>query len=194
MNITITGQHIDVGDSLRAHVMGVLAEVTQGMFQNPIDGRVTFSKQRHQFLVEISLHPQAGIMIQGHSAADEAYPAFDLAVDKIRRQLKRYKTKLKDHRHQKVNEVIQTLSAQQYVLENNPFCEEPVLADAQPIIIAEIETPIDSLSVGEAVMHMDLRDSSTLVFRNKKHGGLNVIYRRPDGNIGWIDPQNNVKV
>lgn len=193
MNITITGQHIDVGDSLRAHVMEILNDVTQNMFQHPIDGRVVFSKQRHQFLVEISLHPQAGIVIQGHAAADDAYVAFDMSADKIRRQLKRYKTKLKEHRNQRVTDVIDTLSAQQYVLENNPFCDEPVATDAQPIVIAEIETPIDSLSVSEAVMHLDLRDSSTLVFRNKKHGGLNVIYRRPDGNIGWIDPQNNVK-
>ena len=193
MNVTITGQHIDVGDSLRTYVLEVLGDVTKGMFQNPIDGRVIFSKQRHQFLVEISLHPQAGIVIQGHAAADDPYVAFDMSADKIRRQLKRYKTKIKEHRNQRVTEVIDSLSAQQYVIENNPFCDELVPTDAQPIIIAEIETPIDSFTVGEAVMHMDLRDSSTLVFRNKKHGGLNVVYRRPDGHIGWIDPQNNVK-
>lgn len=191
MNITITGQHIDVGDSLRTYVIEILTEVTRGMFQHPIDGRVTFSKQRHQFLVEISLHPQAGLIIQGHAAADDAYIAYDMAADKIRRQLKRYKTKLKEHRNQRITDAIDTLSAQQYVLENNPFSEELIEHDAQPIVIAEMETNIDSFSVSEAVMHMDLRDIATLVFRNKKHGGINIIYRRPDGHIGWIDPKNN---
>lgn len=193
MNITITGQHIDVGESLRAYVMDALNDLTSGMFQQPLDGRVIFSKQRHQFLVEISLHPQAGIIIQGHASADEAYAAFDLAADKIRRQLRRYKTRIKEHKNQRVTEVIDTLSAQQYVLENNPYCDEPVAVDSQPIVIAEMETSIDSLSVGEAVMHMDLRDISTLVFRNKKNGGINVVYRRPDGNIGWIDTTHNAK-
>jgi ribosome hibernation promoting factor len=188
MDLKITGQHIDVGDSLRAHVVKSIKDAVSGLFANPIDGSVVFTKQRHQFFVEIALHPMKGLILQGHGEADDAYVAFDQAIDKISRQSRRYNARIKKHRNPRVADAIKSLSAQQYILQANSE-DSHIEDEGQPAIIAEMFTDIDSLTVAEAVMHMDLRDQQTLVFKNKGHGGINVVYRRPDGNIGWIDPQ-----
>lgn len=190
MKLRISGQHVDIGESLSAHINDSINSITQGLFENPIDGHVTFTKQRHLFLVEIALHPMSGVIIQGHSSADEPYAAFDLAAEKIKTQLKRYKARLKDHKIHKGLKASAGIPAQQYVLQHDPFSEEAANHDEQTIIVAEMASEVDTMTVGEAVMHLDLRDASTLVFKNKKNGGLNIIYRRPDGNIGWIDPTN----
>lgn len=192
MKLRISGQHVDVGESLTTHINTAIDNITAGLFDNPIDGHVNFTKQRHLFLVEIALHPMSGVIIQGHASADEAYAAFDLAAEKIKKQLKRYKARLKDHKIHKGVKANGGFAAQQYILQHDPFSEEATDHDEQPIIVAEMSSEVDTMTVGEAVMHMDLRDETTLVFKNKKNGSVNVVYRRPDGNIGWIDPTNMV--
>lgn len=195
MDIKITGQHIKIGDALRQHVIKALENTAQNLFANPIDGSVIFTKQRYDFFVEITLHPMKGIKLQGHAHADDPYVAFDIAISKIARQSRRYHSKIKDHKHQSTAEAIQALYAQHYVLHTNHDKDDHANdahhhdEDKQPAIIAEMQGEIDSMTVSEAVMHMDLRDQQTLVFKNKGHGRLNIIYRRPDGNIGWVDPQ-----
>lgn len=150
-----------------------------------MDAAVTFSRESHLFHVDISVHARRGMMLQGSAASEDPYAAFDGALNRISKRLRRYKRRLDDrHKGRPTDEI---LPAQQYILagENEPSEDE---APDQPAIIAELPTEIATLTVGEAVMRMDLADLPAMMFRNRAHGGLNVVYRRPDGHIGWIDP------
>jgi hypothetical protein len=142
------------------------------------------------FRADISVHPIRGVLAKGSASADDAYAAFDAAVERIAKQLRRYKTRLNDHHKGRGSE--ESIPAQQYVIAAETE-EEELPEQGQPVIIAELPTEIGTMSVSEAVMRMDLADVSALMFRNRANGGLNVVYRRTDGNIGWIDPQNTGK-
>ena len=144
------------------------------------------------FRVDISVHAGRGLVMQGGGSADEAYAAFDGALGRIAKRLRRYKRRLCNHH--KVRGPEETLAAQQYILAVESDDDEEVPEDAQPAIIAEMAHEIATLTVGEAVMRMDLADLSVMMFRNRGHGGLNVIYRRDDGNVGWIDPSDSKQV
>ena len=132
-----------------------------------------------------------GIVIQGHSSAGDARTSFDVASEHVSKRLRRYKRRLRDH-HRQRGEKFEAAIAQQYVLaaEPEPQKEEEPAEPDQPIVIAEMETTIEDLTVGDAVMRMDLANLPALLFRNSAHGGLNLVYYREDGNIGWVDPQN----
>ncbi|MDP9195348.1 MAG: ribosome-associated translation inhibitor RaiA [Pseudomonadota bacterium] len=191
MNLTIKGKQIDVGDALRTHVTGRLTEVIGKYFENPLEGSVVFSRDRHHmFRADIQVHIGRGIVLQSSSEASEAHPAFDLSLDKLSTRLRRYKSRLRDHHKRSVANG-STLASPYYILqpeaEDSP--EENSKSADNPVIVAEMTTSIENLTVGEAVMRMDLADTPALVFRNRAHGKLNVIYRRNDGHIGWIDPR-----
>jgi hypothetical protein len=126
-------------------------------------------------------------LVQGRSNADDAYAAFDSALEHIAKQLRRYKRRLNDKHKGRAPE--EAIPAQQYTLAPESG-EDELPEEGQPAIIAELPTEIATLSVSEAVMRMDLADVPALMFKNRASGGLNVVYRRPDGNIGWIDPAN----
>lgn len=185
MDISINGRGLDVGEALRSHITGELAETVAKYFAKALDAAVTLSREAHRFRADISVHPIRGVSLQGRASADDAYAAFDSAMERIGKQLRRYKRRLNDHHKGHGGEEI--LVAQQFIMAPEAEGEE-LPADGQPAIIAEISAEIATLSVGEAVMRMDLADMPALMFRNRAHGGLNVVYRRPDGNIGWIDP------
>jgi len=187
MDIAIKGKNLDVGDALRDYVEQNVDSVVTKYFSRAHDASVMISREAHRFRVDITVHPISGLLVQGHAAANDAYSAFDAALERIAKQVRRYKRRLNDRQKSPGEEA--PLLAQQYVLAAETGDEElPV--DAQPAVIAELMTEIDTLTVGEAVMRMDLADLPALMFRNRGNGGLNVVYRRPDGNIGWIDPQN----
>ena len=206
MQISVTGHQFDVGDALRGRVEDKLADSVDKYFDHAIEGNVVFSREAHGVQVDISVHVGRGIMVQGQSQADNAHAAFDGALDRIAKRLRRYKRRLRDHhRDRKTGPGDDLFQAQQYILSGEGDETGDAVDDADhsealdtedgsepsPVIIAEMTTRIDSLTVGEAVMRMDLADQQALVFRNSGHGGLNVIYRRTDGNIGWIDPEGN---
>jgi len=155
-------------------------------FPNTVDGQVTFSKDAHKFVADIHIHVGRGIVLQSHGEAGEPYPAFDAGLQKLTRQLNRYKQRLVDHHH-KAEEAD---FAPSYVLEHDG---ENEVANDQPMVVAEMTTPVATLTVSEAVMRMDLADVQALLFKNSAHGGLNMVYRRNDGNIGWVDPAGNSK-
>jgi len=184
MDIAVNGKNIDVGDALRDHVQSELTATVTKYFSRAHDAHVVFSREAHQFRADISVHPVRGMLVQGRSAAADAYAAFDGALERIAKQLRRYKRRLINHHKRGPEEGI---PAQQYVLAAESEDDE-VPEVAQPAIIAEMPTEIATLSVSEAVMRMDLADVPAMMFRNSGNGGLNVVYRRPDGNIGWIDP------
>jgi hypothetical protein len=154
---------------------------------------VTFSRDGFGFACETFVHLSTGLTAQSNGHAPEIYAAFEQSRERMAKQLRRHKRRLKDH-HRDRAQPVDTLAATSFVLA--PFAEDEgedaaegmTDAAAGPTIIAEMETKVPSLTVAEAVMQMDLAHAPVLVFRNEKGGALNVVYRREDGNIGWIDP------
>ena len=192
MQLSVTGKQLDVGDALRSHIEQALPASVAKYFENATDSQVTLSRDGKQFRADITVHAGKRIVIQGHAVAADPYAAFDGATDHVSKRLRRYKRRLRDHHKRSVGHETSE-RALQYVLAAEP--EPPTTTETEapaendkPIIVAEAETELETLSVGEAVMRMDLRELSTMMFRNSAHGGLNTVYRRGDGNIGWIDP------
>ncbi len=187
MEVTVKGKHMEVGEALSGYVQENIAQSVEKFAPRAIDSQVTFSKLGHAFSVDLQLHVGRGVVVMGTGAADDAHQAFDAALSKVERQLSRYKTRLADH-HKNSEPVAEPVFAPSYVIEAK---EEE--APEAPTIVAEMQTAIATLSVSEAVMRMDLAGLPALMFTNSKHGGLNMVYRRADGHIGWIDPAGNAK-
>ncbi|MDJ0821380.1 MAG: ribosome-associated translation inhibitor RaiA [Paracoccaceae bacterium] len=187
MRYQITGKQIDIGAALQTHVQDELGAVVQKYAQRPTDATVIFSKSGHEFVCEATVHLSTGLTASAKAHANEIYAAFDACAEKMDKQLRRYKRRLKDH-HKDRTEPVELIGASSYILASDTDTEESEPESLQPMIVAEIETTIPSLTVGEAVMQMELAGAPVLVFRNEKKDGVNVVYRRDDGNIGWIDP------
>lgn len=189
MRYQISGKQIDIGDALQTHVKDSLGVAVGKYAQRPTDASVVFSKSGAEFVCEATVHLSTGLTAAAKGHAHEIYAAFDSTCEKMEKQLRRYKRRLKDHHRDRPNPV-ESLQGSMYVLAPSEHEEEEhEPQDLQPIIVAEMETRIPSLSVGEAVMQMELAGAPVLVFRNEKHSGVNVVYRREDGNVGWIDPR-----
>ncbi len=189
MQIKVTGKNIDIGTALRQHVEDRLLQLQQKYFEGSVHSQVTVEKQRSNFHTDCTLHLATGLVLQAHGTAAEAHPSFDEAASHLERQLKRYKTRLKDH-HKQRREPVRQLDAKSYVI--SPADDEIAENDGHhPVVVAETGIKLPELTVGEAVMQLDISTTSFLLFRNGGHGGLNLVYRRPDGNIGWVDPKPN---
>lgn len=188
MHIQVNGKQIDVGAALTEHVETSLTAAVGKYFDRPVDATVTFSKDRHNFRCESSVHLPTGLVAQSTGLASNVYAAFDQGVEKVEKQIRRYKRRLKDH-HQKRKMPVEAVEAPAYVLEAANFQQEADEPESlQPVIVAEMTAAIQSLSVGEAVMQMELADRAFLMFRNDGSGRVNLVFRRDDGNVGWIDP------
>jgi ribosomal subunit interface protein len=187
MQLSVKGKQIDVGDALRSHVESQLNDITGKYFSNSLDAHVTFSREANMFRADITVHAGRGMVIQTNANAAEPYPAFDKAAARIAGRLRRYKNKIKHHHHDNARQNSEALMAGSFVLHGEDHDREEQAND-NPVIVAEMTTPIESLTVSEAVMRLDLGDLPAILFKNSAHGGLNMIYRRPDGNIGWVDP------
>jgi len=193
MKLSINGKQLDIGDSLRAHIENGVPAIVAKYFDNPTDATVTVTKEGASFRTDITVHVGKGIMVQGRARTGDPYASFDTAGEHVAKRLRRYKRRLRDH-HRGRGAKEDILTAAQYVLAAEtdvPETEETISEPDQPIVIAEMETPIETLTVGEAVMRMDLASLPAMLFRNNAHGGLNMVYIREDGNIGWVDPQNH---
>jgi ribosomal subunit interface protein len=197
MKITVTGKQIDVGDALRSHVSTSLASIVDKYFDRAIEAHVVFGREAHLIRADLSVHVGRGLLLQGEARAVEAYSAFETAAQHIDKRLRRYKRRLRDHHAKDRDGWGEERLARSYVLAadetpgddaEDAMPPAPSAGEPQPVIIAEMETAIPLLTVSEAVMRMDLGGVPALMFRNRAHGQLNVIYRRADGNIGWIDP------
>jgi hypothetical protein len=186
MQLSVKGKQIDVGDALRTHVQTQLQDIVGKYFSGTIDANVTFSKDAQLFRADINVHAGRGILLQANASSHEPYPAFDSAAARIAKRLRRYKKKIVDHHHE-AHRSEEAQIANSFILHGvEPEHEEE--ANDNPVVVAEMTTPIDMLTVSEAVMRLDLGDMPALMFRNRAHGRLNMIYRRTDGNIGWVDP------
>lgn len=189
MQLSVKGKQIDVGDALRQHVQTQLTDIVGKYFGGSLDASVTFSREAHMFRADITVHAGRNIILQSNANASEPYPAFDMAAGRIAKRLNRYKERLKKHHQESASE--EALMAPSFVLDTD---DDKALnaSNDNPVIVAEMTTPIEILTVGEAVMRLDLGDLPALLFKNRANGGFNMIYRRPDGHIGWIDPTQTV--
>lgn len=188
MRYQISGKQIDVGEALQTHVQTELNATVGKYAGRPTDAYIVFSKSGHEYVCETVVHLSTGLTCQAKDHANEIYAAFDGCREKMDKQLRRYKRRLKDH-HKDRSEPVELMGGSAYILAPHEDTEDSTLPAPGPMIIAEMETSIPSLSVGDAVMQMELAHHAVQVFRNEKHGGINVVYRREDGNIGWIDPR-----
>ena len=200
MQLSVTGKQTEIGEALRRHIEGSLGSILVKYFKTAIEAHVIVSKEAHLSRAEISIHIGRGIVVNARAAASDAYLAFDAAADRLAKQLRRYKRRLRDHHVKGREPAGASERATDYVLapieEDEAVPEEAEGEDAAagdvngaPAVIAEMSTELPSLTVGEAAMRMDLAEAPVLLFRNRSHGELNIVYRRTDGNIGWIDPE-----
>jgi ribosomal subunit interface protein len=188
MQYKITGKQIDIGDALQEYVRENLGAGVVKYAERPTNATVIFSKSGAELVCEVTVHLSTGLTAAAKGHAHEIYAAFDAANEKMEKQLRRYKRRLKDHHNSRQNPV-DVLGAPMYVLSVQEEDETESTQDTQPVIVAEMETKIPSLTVGEAVMQMELSGQPVLVFKNEGAKGVNVVYRRDDGHIGWIDPK-----
>ncbi len=189
MNMQINGKQIDIGDSLRSHASNKTKELIIKYSKSATDCSISFSKDRHEYFCDISIHLATGITVQARGKATDIYDSFEKSLDKISKQLRRYKRRLKNH-HNDRKQPIEFINANSYIIsshiENDLLDEKESL---KPLIIAEMQTKIPTVSVGEAVMQMELSGSNMLIFRNSSHQKINIVHIRDDGNIGWVDPE-----
>ena len=184
MQVQVSGHHLDIGDALRTHVTDRLEAAVGKYFDRPVDANVTITKDGFNYRADCAVHLSSGMYVKAEGQATEVYASFDAALERLEKRLRRYKRKLKNHNHNNKPE-LPAETVPSFVISAIAEHEE-VDEDTQPVIIAEGTTDIPQLSVGDAVMRMDLSDAPFVMFRNGD-GGLNLVYRRQDGNIGWVD-------
>jgi ribosomal subunit interface protein len=192
MQITVSGKQVDLSDALRTRVQNNLDSIAAKYFDHALDAQVTFGRARSFFTCDITIHAGRGLILRGEGEAADANSAFDDAAEHIAKRLRRYRRRVNEHARDIANRE-RPEAARQYVLREVEPGEARAGAEAganatYATVIAEAPTEIALLSVSDAVMRMDLADAPVLMFRNSASGELNVIYRRSDGNIGWIDP------
>jgi ribosomal subunit interface protein len=188
MQIQINGKQIDVGDALRTHVSTRLDAAVGKYADRAVDASVTFSRDGAFFKADAQVHLPTGLVAQAKGSDADIYAAFEGCAERIEKQLRRYKRRLKDH-HAARPGPIEAMAAPAYVIAGEDHAEDAEPATLDPVIVAEMTVDIKKMSVGEAVMQMELAHAPFLMFRNERHGGLNIVHRREDGAIGWIDPE-----
>ncbi len=197
MQITVQGKQMSVGDALRTHVTSKLEEMNSKYFNHGTDATITFSKEGHGhglIRAHISVRIGSQIMVMAESSEADAYLAFDNAAEKAAKQLRRYKRRLRDHQDRLSRAPEKGIwAARDYTLSSNDDSADEAVKD-ESLVIAEMATNIPTLTVSEAVMRLDLAHQNAFLFRSAKHGGINMVYRRADGNIGWVDPGDVAKV
>lgn len=189
MDIRVSGHQIDTGDALRAHVEERLNSIADKYFARTLSAHVTFGKgpYEHSFACDIVAHVMQGVIMKGEGSAHDAHAAFDQAAGRVEKQLRRYMSRLKDRHHHGNGEAngFPDFDAGYTVFSGAGEDEEP--ADNPPII-AETRVDIPDTSVSDAVMMLDLRNTNALLFKNSGTGAYNMVYRRNDGTIGWVEP------
>jgi ribosomal subunit interface protein len=186
MDIRISGHQVETGTALREHVETRLQAMADKYFSRALSAHVTFGRgpRDHGFVCDIVAHVMQGVVLKGSASGQEAHPAFDIAAEKIDKQLRRYVRRLHDHHGRAEREV----EAGYTVFEQAPEAVEEMTGDA-PVIVAETRVDVPETSVSDAVMMLDLRNTNALLFLNGSTGSYNMVYRRNDGTIGWVEPQ-----
>ena len=199
MRIQVAGRQMDVGEALRTRIEGELASGVGKYFNRATDAVVTVGRNGGTGVeVDCLVHLSSGISLQAQGHGGDAHSAFGDAMEKLEKRVRRYKRRLRNH-HADNKSPLPAETASAYVLapleeESDSATEAPVNGEAAPLVIAEATKPVRTMTVSMAVMQLDLAESPALMFRNAANGELNVVYRRADGNVGWIDPgRGNLK-
>ena len=185
MKVTLSGKQVDISDKLRNHVEEAISGSVEKYFSAPISCSVAFSKEGEDFNTEILVHPAKNLVVRGTGVAADPYSAFDNANEHIATRLRRHKTKLNAHKS-KVGLAELAYSAVLPLVEQN---DEIDVNENAPLTIAETDANIPVCTVSEAVMYMDLSNECALMFRNSANNHISMVYRRKDGNIGWVEPK-----
>jgi ribosomal subunit interface protein len=194
MEIRVSGHQVDTGEALRDHVQTRLQAIADKYFSRSISAHATFGKGPHdnRFVCDIVAHVMQGVILKASGMGNEAHPAFDQAAEKIETQLRRYTRRLKSHHATAANSFAASLDTlgddAGYTVFQTAEDEAEDVAD-NPLIIAETRVDVPEASVSDAVMMLDLRNTTALLFKNSGTGAYNMVYRRGDGTIGWVEPQ-----
>ena len=186
MQLTITGKQIDIGQALRTYVENRLTQSVGKYFDKPVDSSVTFSRDGHEYRADCTVHLASGLHLHAQGRSTDIYASFDAADDRMERRLRRYKGRIRDH-HNGARDAYAESPARERIISGDFDESAPEPSSLNPVIVSESATQLRTLTVGEAVMQLDLMETPALVFRNSAHGEINVVYRRADGHIGWID-------
>ena len=184
MTLRVSGKNMDVGETLRTRAEGHFDGVVKKYFDGGYTGHLTLEPEGSGFNAQCMVHLDSGAVLQASAYGGDAISAYEILTETIEKRLRRYNRKLKQHRHVAGGEAV---TAQSYVLQS-PEEDDELAEDYSPPVIAETTRNLRQMSVEEAVMELDLTQADIVMFRHAGHGGLNVVYRRADGNIGWIDP------
>jgi ribosomal subunit interface protein len=199
MQVQVSGKHVDVGEALRARVSDEIAQSIGKYFDRGGAAEVVVSKDGYAFRVDCSVKLASGQQLISHGSGGDAHAAFDAALAKIDTRIRRYKRRLKSHSAAATAKKVE--NAAMFVLrapEGDEIDEDWDVEDDHPtgapaaMVIAETQAAMKTMTVSMAVMELDLTGYPAIVFRNAAHGGISVVYRRPDGNIGWIDPERTM--
>ena len=186
MPFRVSGKNLDIGGALRERVSARIVEALNKYFDGGYSGHVTVEKEGFGFRTECAIHLDSGIVLHTEANAADAYASADQAAIRIEKRLRRYKRRLKDHHVTRANGA--SVDAPSYVIEAPSHENDDEQTEFNPVIIAESTTVLKEFSVSEAVMELDMTGAPVVVFRHASHGRVNLVYRRPDGNVGWVDP------
>lgn len=185
MTIQVTGKNLDVGEALRSYVQERVVHTVEKFMGREPSGHVRIEKEHGEFRTNCTIHLWQGMSLEAHGVAADAYQSADRACERLEKRVRRHKRRVK--RHGGGETPRKQTPATDYIIQASQEGQEE-RDDDNPVIIAEAESPLHEMAVSDAVMQMDLSDRPFVVFRNASHGEINVVYRRDDGNIGWIDP------
>lgn len=187
MPLRVSGKNLDVGESLRAHVIEKVQAILARYFDGKVSGHVVISREGSGYRSDCSLHLSSGVDLHAEGKAQEPYPSVEQGLDKIERRLRRYKTRLKETRAPSLDVGQATMEVANYKIEA-PDDEAEIIEDYKPVVVAEGSRPLQSLSVASAVAELDLSGAPLLIFQHVTSARVNIVYRRADGAIGWLDP------
>ena len=193
MNFKIFGKQVKVGETFSKYAEANLLELVQKYFPNPISSIISVSKNNKLFHIIIVLHINKKMEFTAQSSGQTAKLAFNETLEKLSKQLRRYKRKIKNYKNNENNNKANSLNAQFQIINEPPksISKQKDTNYQEPLIFAELDTEIEELTVIDALEKMKMGNISALMFRNKKHSGLNMVYKRDDGLIGWVDPRGN---
>jgi ribosomal subunit interface protein len=190
MPLRVSGKNLDIGESLRAHVLARVEQAVGKHADGAVTGGVTITRDGSAYRADCTLHVGSGVSLQAEGRAHEPYASFEQAAERIEKRLRRYKRKIKDRNSHGGPSAPEVATAEYYVLQAPGQREEDteIGQDYSPLVIAENTTKVREFSVADAVTELDLSGAPVLVFRHAGNGRINIVYRRTDGNIGWVDP------
>ena len=187
MSLRISGKNMDIGEAMRSHIQEKISGIAGRFFDGSVNGHVVVEREGSGFRADCTLHLSSGVTISADGKGHEPYATFEQAVERIEKRLRRYKTRLKDHHHGKAEAAMAPELFAEHVIEA-PHEDHDDSQEFSPVIIAETHSRLKTMAVSGAVMELDVTGANVTIFRHASSGRVNLVYRRRDGNIGWIDP------